>query len=220
VFGIAAVLMVAAIAYGEYASNAANDGVVLTPHIKGNENATVTLTEYADFQCPACGQFHPVVQDVLAQYGDQVKFEFKHFPLITIHPHALPAAKASEAAGVQGKFFEMHAKLFENQDTWSKSSTPQVFFVQYAEELGLDVALFKQHMRASMIEDTIKAQYAEAQAKGLTGTPSFFLNGELLRFETYADFIGAIEAALGVVPVGATSTPQDSGVEFGIPTSS
>jgi protein-disulfide isomerase len=215
------VLMGGSFLYANYAGTKANEGVVLSSHIKGNAAAAVTLTEYSDFQCPACGQFYPVVKALLEQYGDQIAFEYKHFPLITIHPHAMPAAKAAEAAGVQGKFFEMHDKLFENQDAWSKSATPQAFFVQYAQELGLDVDLFKQHMRSSMIEDTIKAQFNEAQDLGLTGTPSFFLNGERLEFETFEEFMGAIETALGVAPAEQnTATSTESGVEFGLPTGS
>jgi len=217
VFAVAAVLMIGSVLYGQYASNKANSGVTLEEHVRGNPEASVVLTEYADFQCPACGQFHPVMKSLVEQYGDRVRFEFKHFPLLSIHPYALPAAKAAEAAGVQGKFFEMHDKLFENQDAWSKSGTPQIFFVQYAEELGLDVDLFKQHMRASMVDDAIKAQYHQAQGLGLTGTPSFFLNGELMEFETFDQFIGALEAALGITPTAATSSAtSENTVEFGI----
>lgn len=217
IFASAVILMAGSFLYANYASNKANEGVTLSSHVKGNADASVTLTEYSDFQCPACAQFYPLVQDLLKQYGDRIAFEYKHFPLISIHPYAVPAAKAAEAAGVQGKFFEMHDMLFENQNAWAKSATPQVFFAQYAEELGLDVVLFKQHMRASVIEDVIEAQFNEAQGLGLTGTPSFFLNGERMEFETYSDFIAAIEAALGVTPAAETGSNTPS-VQFGLPT--
>jgi protein-disulfide isomerase len=218
IFAVAVVLIGGSMIYAQYSGSKANEGVVLGDHIKGNTESTVRLTEYSDFQCPACGQFYPVVKDVLAQYGDRISFEYRHYPLLSIHPYALPAAKAAEAAGVQGKFFEMHDKLFENQNAWSKSAAPQAYFIQYAEELGLDVPLFKQHMRASLIEDKIQDQFNEAQEKGLTGTPSFFLNGEKLEFQTFEDFFGAIEAALGVTAEGetaSTSAPQ-SDVMFGL----
>jgi protein-disulfide isomerase len=219
VFGIAAVLMIASIAYGQYASKAANEGVTLEDHIKGNPDATVTMTEYGDFQCPACGQFHPIVKSVIEQYGSQIRFEFKHFPLTAIHPHALSASKAAEAAGVQGKFFEMHDKLFENQKAWSASASPSAFYVQYAEELGLDVALFKQHMRASLIEEEIRKDQKEAEELGFTGTPSFLLNGEPLEFESFPEFMSKIESALGIVSTSTATTtaPASTGVEFGIP---
>jgi protein-disulfide isomerase len=218
IFGIAALLMIASIAYGQYASKAANDGVTLERHIKGNPDATVTLTEYGDFQCPACGQFYPIVKSVLDQYGSQIRFEFRNFPLTAIHPHALSSAKAAEAAGVQGKFFEMHDKLFENQKVWSASPSPVAFYVQYAEELGLDIDLFKQHMRASLIEDEIKNGLQEAQEFGFTGTPSFLLNGEPLEFESYPEFMSKIESALGIVSTSSSITaPAESAVEFGLP---
>jgi protein-disulfide isomerase len=218
VFAVVAVLMIGSFLYANYASDKANDGVVLSDHIKGNKDASVTLTEYGDFQCPACAQFSPIVKAVLDQYGDQIAFEFRHFPLISIHPYAVPAAKAAEAAGVQGKFFEMHDKLYENQNAWAKSAAPQAFFVQYAEELGLDVGLFKQHMRASLVEEKIESQFKEAQEKGLTGTPSFFLNGERLEFQTMDEFFAAIDTALGIVPQSASTTPPTAeSVEFGIP---
>ena len=217
VAGIVVVLMGGSILYAQQAGKNANEGVVLSENIKGNQDSSVVLTEYADFQCPACAQFYPIVKTIQEQYGDQLAIEFKHFPLVSIHPHALPAAKAAEAAGVQGKFFQMHDKLFENQNSWSKSGTPQVFFNQYAEELGLDVALFKKHMRASMIEDKIREDMEGALSKGFTGTPSFLLNGEVLEFETYEEFISKIEAALGVTQAASsTEETSSSEVNFGI----
>lgn len=212
------VLMGGSFLYAQFATRNANNGVTVQDHIKGNTEAKVILTEYADFQCPACGQFYPIVSSVLEQYGDQMSFEFKHFPLSSVHPFAMPAAKAAEAAGQQGKFFEMYAKLFENQNAWTKSATPQTYFIEYAKELGLDEALFKQHLRSSVLEDHIKSQFNEAREKGLTGTPSFFLNGELLEFKTMEEFIAAIEQALGVS--SATTTPETvpiNDVQFGLP---
>jgi len=217
VLAAAVVLMGGSIMYAQYAGTKANEGVTLAPHIKGNPEAEVVLTEYGDFQCPACAQFYPLVKDLMEQYGESIAFEYKHFPLVSIHPFAVPAAKAAEAAGVQGKFFEMHDKLFENQNAWSRSAAPQAFFVKYAEEIGLDVSLFKQHMRASLIDDLISSQFSEAQEKGLTSTPSFLLNGERMQYTTYADFVATIEAALGVGT--STSTPEEplETIEFGIP---
>lgn len=216
--GVFVVFMALAFWYASYAGEKANEGVVIESNVKGNVNASVKLVEYADFQCPACAQFHPIMQSLVEQYGEQMSFEFKHFPLVSIHAFAVPAAKAAEAAGQQDKFYEMHDKLFENQDTWSKSPTPQAYFAQYAEELGLDVGLFKTHMRASLIEDHIQEQFNEARAKGLTGTPSFFLNDERLEFKTMEEFTSKIEGALGIAPVveGEASVEPDSGVRFGI----
>ena len=222
ILAVVVLLMGGSFLYSYLATQGSNEGVVIEDKIKGNPDAEVTLTEYSDFQCPACGQFYPILKTVMEQYGDSIAFEYKHFPLVSIHPFAIPAAKAAEAAGQQGKFFEMHDKLFENQSAWSKSAAPQVFFNQYAEELGLDIDLFKQHMRAPLIDEHVKAQFNEAQELGLTSTPSFFLNGERLQFETLEEFIGAIESALGVATTtdttsSSTQTTQPEGqVEFGI----
>lgn len=214
---VVVVLMGASFAYAHYISTKANEGVVIVPHIQGDQNSKVKLTEYGDFQCPACGQFYPIVKQVLEKHGSDITFEFKNFPLLTIHPFALPAAKAAEAAGQQGKYFEMYDKLYTNQDTWSKSATPEVYFLQYAKDLGLDIALFKQHIKASAIEDHIKDQFNEARGLGLTGTPSFYLNGEKMEFQTLDDFTGAIDAALGITSTSTATTESSSGVEFGIP---
>lgn len=222
IFAVVVLLMGGSFLYSHLATQGSNEGVVIEEKIKGNPEASVTLTEYSDFQCPACGQFYPVLKALTEQYGDSLAFEYKHFPLVSIHPFALPAAKAAEAAGQQGKFFEMHDKLFENQNAWSQSAAPQVYFNQYAQELGLDMDLFKRHMRAPMIDEHVRAQFAEAQELGLTSTPSFFLNGERLEFETFEEFMGAIEAALGVTPDTSTSTASttetaaEGQVEFGI----
>lgn len=218
-FALLAVLLVGgAFVYANYAGNSANEGIVLEPHIKGNPDATVTLTEYSDFQCPACQQFTTVVADVLATYGDQVRFEYKHFPLVTLHPNAVIAGRAAEAAGQQGKFFEMHDKLFENQSTWSTSANPQVFFIEYAKELGLDEAKFKTHMRASALRDHVMAGFEEARGLGLTGTPTFFLNGEQMEFTTYQEFTDQVAFAVtGIDPsmVVGTSTDAAEGAAAG-----
>lgn len=196
-FALAAVVLIGgAFAYGQYVSSAANEGIVLEDHIKGNPEGRVTLTEHSDFQCPACAQFSTVVDEVLAEYDQYIRFEYKHFPLINIHPNAVIAARAAEAAGLQGKFFAMHDSLFANQTTWGQSPNPQVFFNQYAEEIGLDVTLFKKHMKASVLRDKVMAGFNEARELGLTGTPTFFLNGERMSFTTFEEFLTQIEDAV------------------------
>jgi len=222
IIAVVAVLAIGgSIVYSNSVSNKANEGIEFEAHIKGNADASVTLTEYSDFQCPACGQFFGILEEVLADYGDSVRFEYKHFPLSSIHPYAVPAAKAAEAAGQQGKFYEMHDKLFENQQIWSAGANPQAFFNAYAEEIGLDIALFKTHMKASVINDKITNEFREARELGLTGTPSFFLNGQRMQFETYQDFAEQIAAKTGSSAEDAgveinTHTPTEPAVRFGI----
>jgi len=211
---VAIVAVIASIVIARFVGVQSDEGVTIEPHVKGNTDAVVTLVEYSDFQCPACAQFEPVVTGIMEQYGDQLSLEYRHFPLISIHPYALPAAKAAEAAAQQGKFWEMHDKLFENQSVWANSSNPQSYFISYANELGLDVALFKQHLRSTMIADAVEASFNDARDKGLTGTPSFFLNGERFEFATLDEFTAGIEAAIAAA--SATTTDEVApDVQFG-----
>jgi len=221
--GIAA-LLIGSVVISQKAAEQANEGVVIQDHVKGNAEASVTLTEYSDFQCPACAQFYTILKGVMEEHGDSIRFEYKHFPLISIHPNALPAARAAEAAGQQGAFFQMHDMLFDNQTTWSPIASPDVYFIKYAEELGLDVAEFKRHSDSSVINDAVMTNFKEAQGLNLRSTPTFFLNGEMMAFESYEDFIGQIEAALGVTSNTAESeqsnevepSPGTPDVTFGI----
>lgn len=193
---LATLALGAAVLYANSVTRQANEGVVFEPHVKGNPDASVTLVEYSDFQCPACAQFETHVSDILAEYGDQIRFEYKHFPLISIHPFAIPAARAAEAAGQQGKFWEMHDKLFQNQQIWSRSNNPVSYFNTYAEDIGLDIDLFKRHYKASDIKGKVEDAYREARDLGLSGTPSFFLNGEQMQITSFEDFKAQIEAAV------------------------
>lgn len=196
-FGVIAVIAIAgSIIYANYAAKEANEGIAFTDHVRGNPEASVTLVEYSDFQCPACGQFESHVSEILSTYGDQIRFEYRHFPLITIHQQAVPAAQAAEAAGQQGKFWEMHDKLFENQQIWSRASNPYTYFVTYAEEIGLDMDTFKRHYKSSLIKDRIDESFRSARELGLSGTPSFYLNDERMEIESFEDFYAQIEAAV------------------------
>ncbi len=209
-FALLAVLLIgAAVVYSNQAGEKANENLVIEPHIKGNPEASVTLTEYSDFQCPACQQFYPVLKEVLGMHEGKIRFEYKHFPLISIHPHAVAGGRAAEAAGQQGKFFEMHDKLFENQETWSKSSNPQPFFLQYAEELGLDMDKFKTHLRSSALRDQVMAGYEEARELGLSGTPTFFLNGEQMEFATFDEFAEQVALAVNGPSSDSTGSTTD-----------
>lgn len=147
-------------------------------HIAGKADSSVTLIEYADFQCPACKSYFPIVTQLKEEYGDKVAFQFKHFPLVQIHQNAFIAARAAEAAGNQGKFFEMHDLLFENQETWASSTSPTKIFEGYAQELGLDLEKFKTDSASSGVADIINNDVKSAQAAGANSTPTFVLNGK------------------------------------------
>ena len=208
---ILVVLIAGSVWYSSSVDDKYNVGVDTTiSHVKGNPDATVTLIEYSDFQCPACATAQPVVKDILNEFGDSIKFEYKHFPL-PMHPLALPAARAAEAAGQQGKFFEFHDMLFENQKTWSNSANPSATFIQYAEELGLDVQKFRQHMNSSLLSDQISEDKKEGFDLGITGTPIFFLNKEKMQLQSFTDFYEQIAKAVNPdvkfdLPTTATST--------------
>lgn len=203
IVGLIVLALGASIVYAQYAAKQANEGVEMQAHVKGNPDAEVVLVEYSDFQCPACKQFYPYVKEIMDEYGDRIRFEYRHFPLPG-HQNAIVAAQAAEAAGQQGEFFAMHDMLFENQSEWGQSPAPTKFFEQYAEELGLDTELFKRHMSASVLKDAITDDFNEAREMDFSGTPTFTLNGEeLTDYGTLAEFRERIEEALGV---SATST--------------
>jgi len=214
---IMALLIGGSVWYSSGVTASYNEGVVVEPNIKGNAGAEVRLTKYSDFQCPACAQFSTVVNEVMTAYGNDVAFEYKHFPLIQIHPAAEPAARAAEAAGQQGKFFEFHDLLFANLDEWGRVPNPGPFFVRYAEELELDMRLFNRHQRSTLLRDKVRADLTEARGLGLTSTPTFFLNGERMQFETYPEFIAQIERAIGIeVDVDGSPIETTPTVEFGV----
>lgn len=189
---IIGVLVVVALVGSYYlakeAEESANEGIEQKEYVKGNPEASVVLVEYSDFQCPACAQFYPIVKELVEENSENLRFEYRHFPLTTIHPYAVRAAVVAEAAGQQDKFYEMHDLLFENQSVWSNSVNPQVYFLEYAQELDLDIRLFKKHLNSSVLEDKVMNDFDEAQTKGFTGTPSFTLNGEKLEFGSFEEF--------------------------------
>ncbi len=170
-------------------------GVVgnFTPYTKGPATAKVKITEYADFQCPACAAMAPIVDDLLAKYPNDIELTFKHFPIPQIHPRAIASAKVAEAAGKQGKFFEMYDLLFEGQTEWAKNSKAEDIFTQYATQLGLNLEQFKTDLKDTEIAAKIKSDQAEGTKNDVQGTPTFFVNG--LKVENGL-FVTTVEAAL------------------------
>lgn len=166
-------------------------------HVAGNPQAKATLIEYGDFQCPACAAAHPLVTQLKEDMGDQVAIVFRHFPLTNIHPNALPAAQAAEAAGRQGKFWEMHDLLFERQQEWSQSTAPVSFFNDYARELGLDLDQFGSDMDDPAILNRINDNRGIANQLGVSSTPTFYLNGQQINNPaTYDQLKSQVESAL------------------------
>jgi protein-disulfide isomerase len=147
--------------------------------VRGAPDAQITLVEYGDYQCPTCGAYHPIIQELLSRYNGKLKLEYHHFPLIQIHPNAMAAALAAESAGEQGKFWEMHDMLYQHQQEWSPSPNAETNFVQYALQIGLDSNRFMQSMRSPATRDRVLADVTKGSAV-VQGTPTFILNGELL----------------------------------------
>jgi protein-disulfide isomerase len=143
-------------------------------HIKGEKGAKVTIIEYSDFQCPFCGRAEPTIAKILETYGEDVVFAYRHFPL-SFHPNARPAALASECAAEQDKFWEYHKVLYANSNALSKTD-----LLKYADDLKLDAADFKSCLESEKYAKKVDADFAQGQADGVTGTPAFFINGELI----------------------------------------
>lgn len=168
-----------------------------TNHVMG-ENKKITLVEYGDFQCPACSSYYPVVAEVVEKYKDDVAFQFRHLPLTQIHNNAFAASRAAEAAGKQGKFWEMYDMLYQNQEAWSEENNPKPTFEDYATELKLDIDKFRTDYSAKSTNDVINADIAAFKKTGAAmQTPTFFLDGK--RIDVKADiatFEKAIDEAL------------------------
>ncbi len=154
------------------------------PHAVGPANAPVVLEEFGDFQCPPCAALHPELQKIEAKYGSRVRVIFREFPLVPTHEHALTAARAAEAAGMQGKFWEMHGMIYENQKAWHKLFDVRPIFEGYAARIGLDVERFKRDVGSSTVERRIFLDGKRAHALGVKGTPTLFLNGREVPFDS------------------------------------
>lgn len=146
--------------------------------VEGNPNATVTLIEYSDFQCPACGAYYSYVKRLSEEFSDKIKIVYRNYPLTEIHPYADLAARAAEAAGAQGQFWQMHNKLFDNQSTWSNSTNPEEIFIGYATDLGLNIEMFKSDLNSKAVKDAIRDDKISGNQALVEGTPTFFLDGQ------------------------------------------
>jgi len=144
-------------------------------HIRGNPDAPVTLEEFGDFQCPPCGQFAGFVEELLKEYDPRLRVVFRNFPLPS-HEHAREAALAAEAAGFQGKFWEMHDTLYREQETWSKAPNVRELFESYAGTIGLDVDQFKKDMDGDKARERVDSDHALADSLGIKMTPTLFIN--------------------------------------------
>jgi protein-disulfide isomerase len=166
---------------------AANPTGTVSPddHILGPPDAPITLVEYGDFECPNCLAAYPVIQGLLASLENRLRFVFRHFPIVLSHDHAQKAAEAAEAAGAQGKFWEMHDLLFEHQD-----ELDTVSLIAYAGTLGLDVERFTRELQSGTYADRVYDDRAGGEVGGVSWTPTFFVNG--VRYPIARDLDGLV----------------------------
>ncbi len=155
------------------------------PHTLGDANAAVMLEEFGDFECAPCRSLHPVLKSIKADFGSRVVIVFREFPLVSKHKHALEAAQAAEAAGLQGKFWEMHDLLYENQKTWRESTDARLIFEEYAIKTGLALDRFKQDISSEIVNRRIALDRRRGNWIGVTGTPTVFLNGREVPSESW-----------------------------------
>ncbi|PIT97912.1 MAG: disulfide bond formation protein DsbA [Candidatus Andersenbacteria bacterium CG10_big_fil_rev_8_21_14_0_10_54_11] len=157
--------------------------------VRGEAAAAATLIEYGDFQCPACGAYYPILNQLEEEFDGQLRVVYRHFPLEQAHQHAREAALAAEAAGRQGKFWEMHDVLFERQTTWAVKPAVRETFADYAAELGLNREQFVADLDSPAAVERVQAQQKSGVRLRVNSTPTFFLNGERLEYvRTYDDF--------------------------------
>jgi protein-disulfide isomerase len=149
----------------------------------GPANAPVQLEEFGDYQCPPCGMFHPILEQMRAEFGDRLRITFRNFPLVQAHAHAAAAASAAEAAGLQGKFWEMHDLIYEHQNDWKDKMDVTPIFEAYAQQIGLDVARWKKDAASEQIAQRIYLDSKRGQSMGVKGTPTVFINGREVPFE-------------------------------------
>jgi formate-nitrite transporter family protein len=154
------------------------------PHTMGPATAPVKLEEFGDFECPPCGQFHPVLKKMHDEFGDSLQVTFREFPLTALHPHAVSAASAAEAAGLQGKFWEMHHLLYDNQKTWHEQFDVRATFEGYAKQIGIDVERFKREINSDLVARRITEDGKRARSFNVSGTPTLFMNGREMPYDT------------------------------------
>lgn len=181
----------------EASSSAPISETALTKHITGKKDAPVSLVEYSDFQCPACEAYFPIVERIIEKYKDRISFEYRHYPLTAIHSNAFAAARASEAAGKQDKFWEMYRLLFVNQSAWAQSNDTKAIFENYAKQLRLDIGRYRTDFASSETNRSINASIQEFNRRGLTkSTPTFLLNGKKIQPKSEKEFTKLIDDQL------------------------
>jgi protein-disulfide isomerase len=182
------------------------------PNMLGSPTASVTVEEFADFQCPTCASTHPIMKEIQSTYGSKIRFIFREFPL-TMHPKAYDAAVAAEAAGLQGKFWAMQDQLFTNQQTWaSPSANHKELWSGYAQKIGLNVQQWENDVSGMSAKSRVDQDMARAKGLNVSSTPSVYVNGELVPFPemNVAGLRRIIDAELQKSPVNPAPASASS----------
>lgn len=187
------------------------DQILESDWYMGNRQAPVVIIEYSDIQCPACQFYSEAGRQVVAEFGDQIGFAYRHFPLRQIHKNANLAAQAAEAAGMQGKFWEMEEVLFAKQAEWESSNQAFILFAGYADELGLDLNQFRQDIDSSGVKAEVEADYLSALVSKIDATPTFFINGQKINnLRGPDDLINRVRFALEEATASASISGESS----------
>ena len=162
---------------GEKPKEVSREGLVKeNSQVLGSKEARVVIVEFSDFQCPACKAAEPTVKKITQEYKDKILFVYRHFPIIASHPYALKAAEAAEAAGEQGKFWQYHDILFENQENQKTED-----LLKYAQDLGLDAQKFKEALDSGRFKDKVTSDMDDGENLGVSATPTFFINNQMYK---------------------------------------
>ncbi len=190
---VIAVIFIGIVVVNNRNGSSSGNAALATEHYTGKNSQNVTLVEYGDYQCPVCASYYPVVKAIETKYADEIRFQFRNFPIQQLHANAVAGARAAEAADKQGKFWEMHDKLYQNQDPsgqqgWVVSSNPlDQYFTGYATDLKLNIDQFKKDYASEAINDIINADQAAGKKLGVSGTPTFFLEGKQIELKDLTD---------------------------------
>jgi len=173
-------------AYAVLPANDSNGNIA--DHLYNENDSKIVLIEYGDYQCPACGTYNPTIEKIAEDYKNKIKFVFRNY-LLSYHANSKAAAATAESAGLQGKYWEMHKKLYSTQSDWESldSNARTSYFLSLATSLGLDTDKFSNDIASSAVSDKIAYDVASAAKIRLTGTPSFYLNGKEIEYATWSD---------------------------------
>lgn len=185
ILGAIIVIFVAVFIITQSSGNSSNSGSnssgQTTNNVEGKGASGVRLVEYGDYECPVCEAYYLPLKQAVAQYTNDIYFQFRNLPLTSIHQNAFAGARAAQAAGMQGKYWQMHDKLYDNQNSWINLGNPQTAFDDYARQIGLNVTKFDQDYASSQVNDAINADLAAFKKTGKPmATPTFFLDGTYL----------------------------------------